>query len=63
MKTALENTQKDQKSGILQKRKSLKLKVNTIKNDSNIFERLFLDRASQKELLYETNNNANNSHG
>ena len=42
----------------------LKLKNdNTLENDSDIFERLFVNRVSQKELLYEINNNSNNAHG
>ena len=46
------------------KERMLKLKNdNTIKNDSDIFERLFVNRVSQKELLYEINNNSNNAHG
>ena len=46
------------------KERTLKLKNdNTIRNDSDIFERLFVNRVSQKELLYEINNNSNNAHG
>ena len=45
-------------------REKVKIKKdNTIKNDNDIFERLFVNRVSQKELLYEINNNSNNAHG
>ena len=45
------------------KEKKLRLKSKYNKNNNDIFERLFVNRVSQKELLYKINNNANNAHG